>query len=173
MRYPLLDRLGARDRALFLRWALSPVAAPRARRAWTVVTHLGGTPASLALATVPRLAGGQIAEASRLSLITLVLSHILVQIVKRTVGRPRPSVADATAALVTEPDRFSFPSGHSAAAMAVAFGYGVTFPAIAPLLMLFAMVVGVSRICLRAHYPSDVLIGQVLALGTGVGILAL
>lgn len=170
--WPLLHRLGEHDRALYERLALSPLATERTCRAWTLVTHAGGTGPSLALATLPLLLGGELAAAARLALGTLVLSHLLVQLVKRTVGRPRPSRADATHALAHEPDRFSFPSGHSAAAMSVAFGYGVTFPALAPLLVALAMVVGFSRICLRVHYPGDVLIGQLLALGTGAALLA-
>jgi undecaprenyl-diphosphatase len=167
----ILHRLGERDRALYERWALPALGRARVCRVWTVITHLGGTTSSVLLATAPMLAGGDLAAAARLSFQTLAISHLLVQLVKRTVGRPRPSMADASAALVGEPDRFSFPSGHSAAAMSVAFGYGVTYPILAPVLVSGALLVGFSRICLRVHYPGDVLIGQLLAVGTGVGLL--
>jgi undecaprenyl-diphosphatase len=69
-------------------------------------------------------------------------------------------------ALVREPDRFSFPSGHATAAMAVALAYAVVFPALAPLLIAVAEAVGFSRVRLGVHYPSDVLVGQVIAIGT-------
>jgi undecaprenyl-diphosphatase len=64
---------------------------------------------------------------------------------------------------VQEPDRFSFPSGHATASMSVALAYGTTFPAWAFPLLVFAMLVGFSRVRLAVHYPSDVLVGQLIA----------
>jgi undecaprenyl-diphosphatase len=118
--------------------------------------------------TVPLALGGAIAEAGRRTLLILILSHLAVQLVKRTVSRPRPSnVVDCTT-LVAEPDRFSFPSGHSAAAMAVAFGYAMAFPSLAVPLCAAAVLVGVSRVFLGVHYPGDVLVGQLVAVLTGL-----
>ena len=55
MTAPLLVRLGAQDRALMLRCAISP-AAPRASRVgWAAITHLGGTGVSVAAAGLPWL----------------------------------------------------------------------------------------------------------------------
>ena len=76
-------------------------------------------------------------------------------------------------ARVREPDRFSFPSGHAAAAMSVALGYGVAFPALAVPLLVLALLVGFSRVRLGAHFPGDVLAGQGLALGAGALVLLL
>jgi undecaprenyl-diphosphatase len=170
---PLLVRLGAQDRALMLRCAISP-AAPRAARAgWAVITHLGSTAVSLAAAGVPWFACCALHEASRLALITLVGSHLVVQLVKRTVGRGRPSFAGDVRAAVPEPDRFSFPSGHATASMAVALSYGVVFPVWAGPLLLLALLVGFSRVRLAVHYPSDVVIGQMIAMVTAAGAWAL
>ena len=103
----------------------------------------------------------------------LVLSHAVVQMVKRTVSRPRPSVHADGITLAVEPDRFSFPSGHSAAAMAVALAYAIAFPAFAAPLMILAMLVGASRVMLGVHYPGDVVMGQVLAVVTAWLVVAL
>jgi undecaprenyl-diphosphatase len=169
----LLVRLHARDRELMIRWVIGPAAPRRSRWAWTAVTHLGGTGPSIAAAAVPWFQCCSLHDASRVSLLTLVLSHLLVQIVKRTVVRTRPALAGLPAALVREPDRFSFPSGHAAAAMSVAFGYGVAFPALALPLLVLALLVGFSRVRLGVHFPGDVLAGQGLALGTGALVLLL
>jgi undecaprenyl-diphosphatase len=166
----LLSSLGARDRTLFLRWALADTS-HLARAFWTILTNAGGAACTILAATVPLLAGGSFAEIGRHALAALVFSHLIVQLIKRTVGRPRPSRRIATRALVAEPDRFSFPSGHAAAAMSVAFIYASAFPSLALPLVALAVGVGISRVFLGVHYPGDVLIGQVIAVITGVVVL--
>jgi undecaprenyl-diphosphatase len=162
-----LSSLGARDRTLFLRWALTD-SSRRARVIWTFLTNAGGATCTILAATIPLLLGGPFAEAAQQALATLVVSHLIVQLVKRTVGRPRPSRTTASTALVLEPDRFSFPSGHAAAAMSVAFVYASAYPSLALPLVLLAGAVGISRVFLGVHYPGDVLIGQVIAVLTGL-----
>ena len=171
MQRSLLMQLDARDRAIFVRC----VDHARSRRLWTVLwtflTHLGGTLCTVTAAVLPLLAGRDtVRAAAGHALATLVLSHLAVQLVKRTVNRPRPSRTVGWSALTAEPDRFSFPSGHSAAAMAVAFGYATFFPALAVPLILAAALVGASRVFLGVHYPGDVLVGQLLAVATALVI---
>lgn len=104
---------------------------------------------------------------------TLVVSHLLVQVVKRTVARGRPGKVEGCVNLVREPDCFSFPSGHAAASMSVALAYGTTFPAWAAPLLLVVAAVGFSRVRLGVHYPSDVLVGQFIAAVTGAALMLL
>lgn len=159
----LLSSLDARDRALLQQCVHRAAVSRRSRRVWTALTHTGGASATITLSVLPLFAGDGFAVAARASLLTLVLSHLLVQLVKRRVGRPRPSRQEACQALVTEPDRFSFPSGHAAAAMSVALAYSFAFPALAAPLLVLAMLVGLSRAFLGVHYPGDVVIGQAIA----------
>jgi undecaprenyl-diphosphatase len=167
----LLTRLDARDRALFARYSVRERSSPGTRIFWTVLTHLGGVACSLAAAIVPLRASGTLGLAARHALETLVVSHLIVQLVKRVVGRPRPSRVLDCRALVEEPDQFSFPSGHSAAAMAVAFVYALAFPPLAVVLIPLAVLVGASRVCLGVHYPGDVLTGQLIAVLTAIPLL--
>jgi undecaprenyl-diphosphatase len=169
---PLLSRLGAHDRALLLRCAIGLTARRGSRMGWAIVTHAGGTGPSILAAGLPWFACCRLHEASRTALLTLILSHVVVQLLKRTAGRGRPSLAAGCPALIREPDRFSFPSGHATAAMAVALAYGAYFPAWSGPLLLLAMVVGFSRVRLAVHYPSDVLAGQAIAAFTADGVLA-
>jgi undecaprenyl-diphosphatase len=74
--------------------------------------------------------------------------------------RPRPYQVHQDVWLSGKPlDHFSFPSGHTL--HAVAFGLVALFyyPPLAVVLMPFIAMVGISRVVLGLHYPSDVLAG--------------
>ena len=172
MTAPLLVRLSSHDRALMLRCAMSPAAPRVSRLGWTAITHLGGTLPSLVAAGLPLLACCELYRAGELATAGVVLSHLLVQLVKRTVGRGRPAVGCDLSAIIREPDRFSFPSGHATASFAVALGYALVFPWWSGPLLLLAALVGFSRVRLGVHYPSDVVVGQLLATLTMILVLA-
>jgi undecaprenyl-diphosphatase len=102
-----LTRLDARDRALLVRVALRPTGRVLPRVFWRAVTHAGGARASIG-ACLASLALPQVTLAMAWStLLLLGVSHAVVQIVKRFVGRPRPVAGAALPSLVDVPDRFS------------------------------------------------------------------
>ena len=168
---PLLTRLDARDRALFARLVLPAHQARRWREVWTVITHLGGARGSIVACLLSVLLPTVTLAMAWHALLVLGVSHVVVQLVKRFAVRERPSVRLPLEALIAVPDRFSFPSGHACAAMAVAAAYAACFPALAPLFLAAAMLVGLSRILLGVHYPGDVVVGQAIALVTAYAML--
>ncbi len=129
------------------------------------ITHLGDAACTVGVGLVLLLAGGHLADLGRAALLANALSHVAVQILKRTVVRARPcDAAGVPLAMVGVPDPFSFPSGHSAATMAVAGTVARAHPALAPAVLALAALVGISRVKLKAHHPGDVAAGMALGL---------
>ncbi|MFI6638718.1 phosphatase PAP2 family protein [Streptomyces sp. NPDC050504] len=95
---------------------------------------------------------------------------------KRLVRRRRP---DREAARVTVdrhvpmPESASFPSGHTASAVAFATAVGVALPPAALPLGVLASAVGYSRVHTGVHYPGDVAAGAVLGIASGAAGLGI
>lgn len=150
-------------------------------RAMRAITHLGGSTVTVTTAVLLLLSGHPaMTSAGARGAFALVVSHLLVQALKRTVARPRPHLGVGLDSLVAAPDRFSFPSGHAAASLSMALaGIALLPTALAGALLALALVVGASRCYLGVHYPGDVLAGWLLAAlatagaGYGLGLLAI
>src|SRR6202049_5095176 len=102
--------------------------------------------------------------------VSATLSVLLFLGLKRLAGRPRPCQIEPHCwATLLPPDRFSFPSGHTMTAFAVAIPLALVYPALAVGLGFCALSVAMSRILLGMHFLSDVVAGALI--GTGVGYL--
>ena len=102
------------------------------------------------------------------------VSHMLIfgatgtlvyKIMKRSVSRPRPfqvnlSIKNKERAL----DHFSFPSGHTLHAVIFSLIASIYLPSLFPILISLTVLIGLSRVILGLHYPSDVVVGALIGL---------
>ena len=97
-----------------------------------------------------------------------LFAALAAQAVKRVTRRRRPDVGIVGfKALVANPDAFSFPSGHTAAAFGVAVAVMGHGSGLWPLMSGLAVSIGFSRVYLGAHYPLDVGVGALLGTASG------
>lgn len=99
-------------------------------------------------------------------LISLAINAFFTNItLKDLIARPRPfHVSDAIVPLIAHPSSFSFPSGHTSGSLTAAFAMYKTLPKKVGIpAVILASLIGLSRIYVGVHYPTDVLGGLVVA----------
>ncbi|HEY7305367.1 MAG TPA: phosphatase PAP2 family protein [Bryobacteraceae bacterium] len=85
---------------------------------------------------------------------------------KKLSGRKRPCEIEPHCwATLLPPDQFSFPSGHTITAFAIAITLGEFYPALLAALLFCALSIAVSRILLGMHFLSDVIAGALIGSG--------
>lgn len=136
-------------------------------RVMRTLTHLGDTSTWMIVGLALGLSGGQGPRYAWLLGLGAGIAVLASQILKRLCCRTRPSCGiGGFAALAENPDAFSFPSGHTAAAFGIAVSLAGEGSGLGALMLTLASGIAVSRVYLGAHYPLDV------AAGTLVGALA-
>ncbi|MCR8923253.1 phosphatase PAP2 family protein [Dasania sp. GY-MA-18] len=99
----------------------------------------------------------------QLMMMAFAIERLLYLLLKNALKRPRPPEAiPSFCSIVRASDQFSFPSGHTMAAFLLAGLCAMQFPYWALPLYGWALLVGVSRVIMGVHFPSDILAGATL-----------
>jgi membrane-associated phospholipid phosphatase len=98
-----------------------------------------------------------------------LFSGLIAQIIKHLVGRARPKLIEEFGifnlkGLSFQASFASLPSGHSVTAFSIAYLLTLYMPKYRIVFYLIATSVGISRVVLGSHYPSDVIAGAVLGI---------
>ncbi|WP_337076650.1 phosphatase PAP2 family protein [Aeromonas dhakensis] len=133
-----------------------------------LISRTGDGPLYAVLAALLWWQGEAERELVKLALLAFALELPLYLLLKNALKRQRPV---GLPVFITTSDRYSLPSGHTAAAFLMATVLAASFPLWAPLLFVWAALVGASRLLLGVHYLSDLVAGALL--GGGCALLAL
>ncbi len=92
---------------------------------------------------------------------------LFVTIVKRMIGRARPGVSGVVDPTLFSPFKWSaawagMPSGHATTAFAVLAAVITLWPRARTVVLIYALLIAVSRVVVFAHYPTDVLAGALV-----------
>ena len=137
---------------------------------FSTITHMGGaTFTILSTILLILISNNQTKVAAYSSALSLAISHIPVQLVKKLFPRKRPYLMIEETKVPLNPLKdHSFPSGHTTAIFSVIIPLVLFAPALSFILIPLGLCVGLSRIYLGLHYPSDVMAGGLL--GSCVGV---
>lgn len=104
---------------------------------------------------------------------SLGTTYLVQEVIKPVAKRKRPFVGRDVVVVGIKPEDASFPSGHTASSFAAATALTTFYPHARPLVFALAALVGISRVHLGHHFPSDVAIGSVIGVGTGTVVAGL
>ncbi|MEW2447015.1 phosphatase PAP2 family protein [Streptomyces parvulus] len=171
----VLGDLRAVDGALYAAVAATPT--PTLDRALRRLSHAADhSKVSLGIATALALSGARARRAALVGAGAVAVASATTNVLgKRLVHRARPDRESARVTVdryVPMPASASFPSGHTAAAVAFATAVGVVLPVAAVPLGALASAVGYSRVHTGVHYPGDVAAGAVVGIASAAAALA-
>jgi len=168
--HALLSYIGTRD--LWLMRRVNRWRAPRWVRIASVwATRMGDGWLWYALAPLVLTFGGVLRYRALATASFAALTGILLfKAVKHMSHRRRPCDQEPHCwCTILPPDQFSFPSGHTITAFAIALSLGHLYPHAEPGLLVVASSIGVSRVLLGMHFVSDVVAGAIFGAGIGYG----
>ncbi|WP_028612016.1 phosphatase PAP2 family protein [Paenibacillus harenae] len=167
-----LERFQHHDNRIFY-WFNRRISHSRLDRFLALFTHMGGAVFTIMLTlSVALFASEPWSGAGWQSFAALSVSFLITTLIKKKLQRIRPClVLDEAKAVISPLWDPSFPSGHSTAVFSVITPFLFVSPWLTLLLVPLAATVGLSRIYLGMHYPSDCLAGCFVGTTTALFIV--
>lgn len=100
-------------------------------------------------------------------LVSLMICQSIVYSLKSILSRERPyKIVEHLNTFGIDLKDYSFPSGHTAASFTIATTISLNIPHLSIYVFIFAITIGISRIYLGVHYPTDVAAGIIMGVTT-------
>ena len=97
------------------------------------------------------------------------IERLLYFAAKNSFKRRRPgNIVPGYSSHIIASDEFSSPSGHTSDAFLMVTLINIEFGVLATPLYVWALIVGISRIILGVHFPTDIVVGSLM--GTGIAL---
>lgn len=136
------------------------------------VTDLGGAVFTTIFAMALVVFGSrQIKLMGLEAIVALSFGQIFVQSLKKLFSRERPyKILEQLHTFGIDLSDYSFPSGHTTASFSLATTIALNMPRFTILVFFMAIIIGMSRIYLGVHYPTDVAAGIILGITASVTV---
>jgi undecaprenyl-diphosphatase len=159
----MIDRLKNGDIVL-LHWINDSIRCKVLDVVMPIVTYLGSVTFTALFCLVTLLSQNKdVKQLGILTSLSILTSSFLAQFIKRFINRIRPYINFPQLNIKKiGVDDYSFPSGHTTAAFSIGISIALCFTSLAIVSAILALTVGLSRVYLGVHYPSDVVAGMVL-----------
>lgn len=163
----MIDKLVNADKTSYL-WCNRYQSNPLITQIFREISRTGDGYLYVALALVAWLINNSTGEKFLIAgLLAFAMELPIYFILKSAFKRERPFIHlhGARFALIPS-DQFSLPSGHTAGAFLMASIISVVFPGFSALAFIWAGLIGLSRVMLGVHYPSDIIAGACLGISS-------
>lgn len=105
------------------------------------------------------------------AILALFFGQIFVQSLKKLMSRERPyKILEHLHTFGIEMRDYSFPSGHTTASFSLATTIALNMPKTAIFVLVLAFTIGMSRVYLGVHYPTDVAAGILIGVFASLAI---
>ena len=166
----MLERIQAWDNRMLTK--ISARHTDKLNKIMVLVTKTGNNGYIWFALSIPLLLVNRFRMIGCTTILAMLISGLAGEItIKHIVGRVRPCNKDfGKDLMIKHPAHYSFPSGHTSSSFAVTMVMFFMLPVMFVPVLVYACLMGFSRMYLLVHYPTDVIAGVVL--GTICGTVA-